>query len=219
MSTGKAEITAVFWDFGGVISSSPFDAFREYERERELPDDFLRSVNARNPDDNAWAKLERTDVDIPTFCRLFEAEAEAMGHKVPGEDVLALLSGSVRPEMVRAIEMLKTNYRMACLTNNVLKGEGPGMASNAEKAAQVAYVMTMFDAVIESSKVGVRKPEPKFYQMACEIMEVQPENVVFLDDLGVNLKPARAMGMQTIKVTSADQALGELEAILGTALR
>jgi putative hydrolase of the HAD superfamily len=208
-------VKAVFWDFGGVVLSSPFDAFREYEGTRGLPQDFIRSVNAHNADDNAWAKLERNDVEIPAFCRLFEQESEALGHAIPGEDVLELLSGSVRPEMVRAIEGLKPKYKLACLTNNVLKGEGPGMASNPEKAKQVAYIMTLFDAVVESSKVGVRKPEPRFYEIACEMVDVEPTSVVFLDDLGVNLKPARTMGMRTIKVTSAEQALSDLEQVLG----
>ena len=215
----SGQVRAVFWDFGGVISSSPFDAFKEYEAARGLPENFIRTVNSHNPDDNAWAKLERTDVDVPTFCRLFEEESTALGHTVPGEDVLALLSGTVRPEMVRALECLKPHFKLACLTNNVLKGEGPGMASNAGKAAQISKIMTLFDAIVESSKVGVRKPEPRFYEMACEAVEVAPTEVVFLDDLGINLKPARAMGMRTIKVTSASQALDDLESAVGMSLR
>ena len=213
-------ITAVFWDFGGVVTSSPFDAFRTYEMQRGLPQDFIRSVNARNPDDNAWATLERSDVDKATFSRLFLEESTALGHPVPGEDVLALLSGTVRPEMVEALEQLKEGgFKLACLTNNVLTGEGPGMASDAERAGEIARVMTLFDVIVESSKVGVRKPEPRFYEMACEMTGVDPSQVVFLDDLGINLKPARAMGMQTIKVLSPEQALSELEAVIGRRLR
>lgn len=212
-------VRAIFWDFGGVVTSSPFEAFREYEAERGLPADFIRAVNSRNPDSNAWARLERSDVDIPTFCRLFEKEAEELGHSVPGEDVLARLSGTVRPEMARALERLQGRYKLACLTNNVLRGTGPGMASSSERARQIAQVMTVFDAIVESSKVGVRKPELKFYEMACEMMEVEAKEVIFLDDLGVNLKPAKAMGMRTIKVFSADQALADLEGILGCSLR
>ncbi|MEM7254925.1 MAG: HAD-IA family hydrolase [Pseudomonadota bacterium] len=212
-------IRAVFWDFGGVILTSPFDSFRRYERERGLPEDFLRSVNARNPDANAWAKLERSDVDLETFCRLFEQESEALGHAVPGEDVLELLSGDVREDMVDALERLKGDYVLACLTNNVRKGEGPGMASNPTRAKRISEVMTLFDHVVESSKVGVRKPEPRFYEMACDMAGVHANEVVFLDDLGVNLKPARAMGMQTIKVLGPEQALGDLEGVLGISLR
>lgn len=212
-------ITAVFWDFGGVVTSSPFEAFRTYEEQRGLPRDFIRSVNSRNPDDNAWAKLERNDVDKVTFSRLFHEESSALGHPVPGEDVLGLLSGTVRPEMVQALKRLKSaGLKLACLTNNVLTGEGPGMAADAGRAREIAQVMTLFDAIVESSKVGVRKPEPRFYQIACDLVGVAPTEVVFLDDLGINLKPARAMGMQTIKVIAPDQALSELEAVTGHAL-
>ncbi|MCH9671827.1 MAG: HAD-IA family hydrolase [Gammaproteobacteria bacterium] len=207
-------IKAIFWDFGGVILTSPFDAFRRYEEQRGLPADFLRSVNARNPDSNAWAQFERNDVSAEEFCRLFEQESAVLGHAVPGEDVLALLSGDVREEMVDALVKLKPQYALACLTNNVRKGDGPGMASTAERANRIAEVMTLFDHIVESSKVGVRKPEPKFYEMACEMAGVSAAQVVFLDDLGVNLKPARAMGMQTIKVLGPQQALRDLGQIL-----
>ena len=219
MRPDPAAIRAVFWDFGGVVLTSPFDAFRAYEAVNGLPRDFIRGVNARNPDANAWAKLERSEVDIETFCRLFEAEAVALGHRVPGEDVLAMLSGEVRPEMELALQRLKPNYKLACLTNNVAKGSGPGMAATAEKAARIEAIMALFDAVVESSKVGVRKPEPLFYETAYEMVAVAPHEVVFLDDLGINLKPARAMGMHTIKVEDPADALAELEAVLDYPLR
>ena len=213
------DIAAVFWDFGGVVLSSPFDAFNRYEAEAGLPKDFIRTLNSRDPDANAWSQLERSAVDIDTFCTLFEAEARALGHELDARQVLARLSGDVRPEMVTALKRIKPHYPMACLTNNVRTGEGPGMARSAEKQRQIAEIMTLFDEVIESSKVGVRKPEPDFYRIACEIMDVPAERVVFLDDLGINLKPARAMGMRTIKVTGPDQALAELEALLDLPLR
>lgn len=208
-------IRAVFWDFGGVILTSPFEAFNRYEEQRGLPKDFIRSVNARNPHTNAWAKLERSEVDPAGFARLFEEESAELGHRVSGYDVLALLSGDVRPEMVAALKKVKTRYKIACLTNNAKVGEGPGMTRSPERAAQVAEIMTLFDAVIESSKVGIRKPEPRFYEIVCETLEVRPTEAVFLDDLGINLKPAAAMGMRTIKVTSPEQALRDLEAVLG----
>ena len=214
MKPDPAAIRAVFWDFGGVVLTSPFDAFRAYEAANGLPPDFIRGVNARDPDSNAWAKLERGEVDVDAFCRLFEAEAAALGHRLPGEHVLAMLSGEVRPEMELALKRLKPAYKLACLTNNVAKGSGPAMAATAEKAARIEAIMALFDAVVESSKVGVRKPEPQFYQMACEMVGVMPSEVVFLDDLGINLKPARAMGMHTIKVADPAEALAELETAL-----
>ncbi|MBM3491970.1 MAG: HAD-IA family hydrolase [Alphaproteobacteria bacterium] len=212
-------IRAILWDFGGVFTSSPFEAFARYEREQGLPADFIRRVNARNPDDNAWAKLERSEVDLDTFCRLFEAETQAHGHRVPGRDVLALLAGDVRPQMVAAQRRIRGRFHTACLTNNVRHGSGPAMADNPRRAAEVAEVMALFDHVLESSKIGARKPEPRVYRIALEHLRSAPEETVFLDDLGINLKPARALGLHTIKVSSAEQALRELEPLLGIALR
>ena len=141
----------------------------------------------------------------------FAAESEALGHRVPGGDVLALLSGSVRPEMVRALDrVIEAGYRTACLTNNV-----GGEHISSERGELIASIMDRFDQVVESSKVGCRKPEPRFYEMACELLDVAPHQCVFLDDLGINLKPAAAMGMRTIKVLAADQAIADLTAILG----
>jgi len=217
--TSQSPIRAVLWDFGGVILTSPFEAFNRYEAERGLPRDFIRGVNAVNPHDNAWAKLERSEVDANGFAGLFEEESAARGHRISGHDVLALLSGDVRPEMVAALRAVKTRYKIACLTNNAKVGHGPGMGRKPETVAQIAEIMTLFDAVVESSKVGVRKPEPRFYEIACEMLSIRPTEAVFLDDLGINLKPARAMGMRTVKVTTPAEALAELETILGHSVR
>lgn len=204
-------IKAVFWDFGGVILSSPFDAFNEYEQAKGLPTDFIRSVNATNPDANAWAQIERRELAPAAFDGLFADESEALGHRVPGSHVLAMLSGSVRPEMVTALDrVIEAGYVTACLTNNV---------SSDHARPEVDDVMARFHHVVESSKVGCRKPEPRFYELACEAAEVTPHECVFLDDLGINLKPARAMGMTTIKVLGADQAIDDLGAALGIGLR
>lgn len=206
---------AVFWDFGGVILSSPFDAFLQYEAQKGLPEGFLRSVNATNPDANAWALLERNEVSPRDFNELFLAESTALGHPVPGADVLQLLAGEIRPAMVQALDTVKAaGYAMACLTNNVVGGDG----ATPERRQAVAAVMARFDAVIESSKVGCRKPETRFYEIACETLQVSPHECVFLDDLGVNLKPAAAMGMHTIKVINPDDALAALSAALQLSL-
>ena len=191
--------------------SSPFDAFLQYEAQKGLPEGFLRSVNATNPDANAWALLERNEVPPRDFDALFLAESTALGHPVPGADVLKLLAGEIRPAMVQALDTVKAaGYAMACLTNNVVGGDG----ATPERRAAVAAVMARFDAVIESSKVGCRKPETRFYEIACETLQVSPHECVFLDDLGVNLKPAAAMGMHTIKVINPDDALAALSAAL-----
>ena len=206
---------AVLWDFGGVILSSPFDAFRRYEAEHGLPIDFIRGVNTTNPHSNAWALLERDEITADQFDVLFADESSALGHRVPGADVLSLLAGDIRPGMVAMLDRVKkAGYKVACLTNNVLGGDGERTADDARSVA-VAAIMNRFDVIVESSKVGVRKPEPRFYEIACEMLGVRPDECVFLDDLGINLKPAAAMGMITIKVTSASQAIADLGAALG----
>jgi putative hydrolase of the HAD superfamily len=210
---------AVLWDFGGVILSSPFEAFRHYEREAGLPEDFIRSLNARNPDANAWAKMERSEVSLDEFVALFESEAHAQGHKLDGWRVLQAISGDIRPQMVEALRRCRAAFKVACITNNMKAGEGPGMARSAEKAAAVAEIMTLFEHVVESSKLGFRKPDPRIYRHACDLLGVAPQRCVYLDDLGVNLKPARAMGMRTIKVGDPDVAIAELEAMVGIPLR
>lgn len=207
-------IEAVLWDFGGVVTSSPFDAFRRLEQERGLPADFIRRVNSTNPHTNAWARMERGEIGTAEFDQQFREESTALGHPVGGAEVLQLLSGEVRPRMVSAIRHLRSRYRVACLTNNMAAGHGPGMAASADRAKAVAEVMELFHLVVESSKTGLRKPEPAFYLHACEQLGIQPAQAVFLDDLGINLKPAAAMGMRTIKVTDPDQALDELGQLL-----
>jgi putative hydrolase of the HAD superfamily len=212
-------LRAVLFDFGGVVLSSPFEAFNHYEDHSGLPRDFIRRVNSENPDSNAWAKLERSELSPTEFDEVFARESEALGHRVPGADILSLLHGDIRPEMVRAIDVVKDNgYLTACLTNNVLSTPDDRSALDDAKRKEIAAILERFDALIESSKVGVRKPEPRFYEIACATLAVEPTECVFLDDLGINLKPAAAMGMKTIKVTSAAQALGELSQILSLAL-
>ncbi|MEY3290631.1 MAG: hypothetical protein RLY19_722 [Actinomycetota bacterium] len=209
------EIRAVLWDFGGVILSSPFEAFNHYETARGLPLDHIRRVNATNPDANAWALLERNDVTPAQFDDLFAAESAALGHRVPGADVLALLSGEVRPQMVAALDVvIAAGYRTACLTNNVVSTS----SDPSPRHLEVAAIMARFDHVVESSKVGCRKPEPRFYEIACELVGVGPDECIFLDDLGINLKPAAAMGMRTIKVGDPAIALNELSGHLGVTL-
>jgi putative hydrolase of the HAD superfamily len=212
-------IEAVLWDFGGVVTTSPFEAFRRYEQARGLPLDFIRSVNATNIHSNAWARMERGEIGPAEFDTLFRDESTALGHTVDGRDVLPLLSGDVRPKVVAAIRQIRTRYRVACLTNNMSAGHGPAMAQTPERASAIAEVMELFEVVVESSKTGLRKPEPAFYLKACELLGIQPVNAVFLDDLGVNLKPAAALGMRTIKVGDADAALAELGEIIGMNLQ
>lgn len=208
-------VEAVVWDFGGVFTTSPFDAFNRYERERGLPVDVIRRINSINPDTNAWARLERSELAPAEFDAVFLSEAREFGLSIPGRDVLALLSGDLRPRVVAAFKACKAKFKVGCITNNAPTGKGAGMSSSSDKASQIADVFSLFDHVIESSKAGVRKPDPRIYRMMCEALEVRPEACVYLDDLGINLKPAREMGMTTIKVTSEDQLLADLSKAVG----
>ena len=207
---------AVIWDFGGVLTSSPFEAFARFEAERGLPADIIRRTNTANHLENAWAKFERAEVDIETFDRLFAAESLALGAEVRGRDVLPLLAGDLRPEMVEALRRIRSKFKTGCITNN-LPANAIGSAGG--RTLYIAEVMALFDHVIESAKIGLRKPDPKIYRMMADALAVDPKRCIYLDDLGVNLKPAREMGMTTIKVVSAKQALAELEAATGLALQ
>ena len=211
-------IKAVLWDFGGVLTTSPFVAFNRYEAEHGLPKDFIRQINAADPDSNAWARFERSEIGLDEFNTAFENESKARGHPIPGRDVVALLAGDVRPAMVEALKRCRERLTCVCITNNAKVGQGPGMTLDTHKSAAVAEIMTLFHDVIESSKVGVRKPDPEIYDIACRAAGVPPSEAVYLDDLGINLKPARAMGMTTIKVADPEVALLELEAAVGFAL-
>ncbi|MFP6754292.1 MAG: HAD-IA family hydrolase [Alphaproteobacteria bacterium] len=206
----RTPIRAVLWDFGGVFTTSPFEAFNRYEAQASLPQDFIRTLNSLNSASNAWAKLERGEISIPQFCRNFEIEARDAGQAVDGAAVLKCIHGELRQEMVTALRVISKRYKTACLTNNFGSTDDTSIDSDAIKE-----VMKLFDVVIESSMLGFRKPEIKFYEHACELLVITPKEAVFLDDLGVNLKPARAMGMHTIKVVSPTQALNDLQDCLG----
>ena len=209
-------IEAVIWDFGGVLTTSPFEAFARYETERGLPVDIIRRTNAANHLENAWAKFERAEVDIDAFDELFAVESRALGAEVRGKDVLPLLSGDLRPEMVEALKRVKAKFKTGCITNNL---PANSIGSVAGRSLYIAEVMSLFDHIIESAKIGLRKPDPRIYKMMTDALAVDPKHCVYLDDLGVNLKPAREMGMTTIKVVSTSQAINELEATTGLSLR
>lgn len=208
-------VEAVIWDFGGVFTSSPFEAFNRYEAEKGLPRDLIRKINATDPDTNAWALFERNEVDAKGFDDLFLKESTALGHPVPGRDVLPLLSGVVRPRMVEALKTCKQHFKVGCITNNMVTHHSPGADAPQRAAGAMGQIMPLFDHIIESSKAGVRKPDPKIYLMMCEALSVKPDACVYLDDLGINCKPAAALGMRAIKVVDVDQTLAELSAATG----
>ncbi len=209
-------IEAVIWDLGGVFTASPFEAFARYERERGIPVGVIRKINSTNHENNAWARFERSELDIEGFDQSFAAEAMTMGHHIPGRDILPLLAGEFRPEMIQALRLIKSRFKTGCITNNMPANAEGGVAP--ERSIYTREIMDLFDVVIESSRVGLRKPDPRIYLMICEKLAVRPDACVYLDDLGGNLKPARAMGMITIKVVSGPQAIAELESATGMKL-
>ena len=208
-------VEAVIWDFGGVFTSSPFEAFNRLEAAIGAPKDHIRRVNATNHHENAWALFERNEIDTARFDELFLEESTALGFPIRGADVLPKLSGELRPRMVAALKACKQHYKVGCITNNVVSMHSPGQNEIQRAAGAMGQVMPLFDAIIESSKAGVRKPDPKIYQMMCELLAVAPANCVYLDDLGINCKPSAALGMTAIKVVDVDQTLADLAVATG----
>ncbi len=205
---GKLE--AILWDFGGVFTTSPFENFNVLEERCGAPRDFIRTLNSVNPTTNAWAQFESNQVSLEEFDELFAIESKLAGHEIRGKEVISMLSGDLRPKMVELLKLCKEQYKVACITNNVKAGRGPGMSSDDDKASKVSKVMVLFDDVIESSVEGIRKPDPEIYKLACQRISVEPEKCLFIDDLGINLKPAKELGMKTIKVLSEAQALKDI---------
>ena len=205
---GKLE--AILWDFGGVFTTSPFENFNLLEERCGAPRDFIRTLNSVNPTSNAWAQFESNQVDLEEFDELFAIESKLAGHEIRGKEVIRMLSGDLRPKMVDLLKLCKEQYKVACITNNVKAGRGPGMSSDDDKASRVSAVMELFDCVVESSVEGIRKPNPEIYKLACQRISVEPEKCLFIDDLGINLKPAKELGMKTIKVLSEAQALRDI---------
>jgi len=202
---------AVILDLGGVVLDSPLHTIAAYERERGLPAGAVnRLVVAAGPE-GAWSRLERGELDVAAFVPLFDAECAAAGHALCTRTLMERISEAARPRprMLEAIGRIRAaGLRASALTNNWVGDEG----------ADRSWLHELFDAVVESSAVGLRKPDPRIYALALERLGVAPAEVVFLDDIGRNLKPARALGMHTIKVEHPDAALDELAALLGLAL-
>ena len=199
---------AIIWDFGGVITSSPFEAFNNFEEANGLPKDIIRTINSENPDMNAWAQFESNSITIDEFNDLFLKEAKAKGFDIKGRDIIKLLKGSIRENMVSFLRELKSDFKLGCITNNVK----PSSEENTDNETKEA--MSIFDHVIESSIVGIRKPNPEIYMMSCDALNVSPDQCIYLDDLGINLKPARELGMTTIKVIQPEDAIQEVRNLL-----
>jgi putative hydrolase of the HAD superfamily len=201
---------AVVFDLGGVVFASPIDAFRAYEREHGLPDRFLSEVVLADPDEGAWSRLERGELNVAEFCRAFETECAAAGRRIDAAALMTSISTGFEPraEMIDALRAIRAHgLATAALTNNWVAGGGD------ERTLDI--LRDLFDVVVESAVEGMRKPDPRIYELVCQRLGAHPATVVFLDDLGANLKPARTLGMTTIKVGDPHQALADLESTLG----
>ena len=206
-------VTAVVFDLGGVLTESPMTAFAAYEEEAGLPAGLIRQLNSTDPDTNAWARFERNELDVTGFSAAFEAEAAAAGHRVEAARVLDALRGELRPSMVAAVRRLRqAGLPLALLSNNV---------APMERTGALGELLGLFDAIVESSVEGVRKPEPEIYRRALTRLSeavgrrIEAADCAYLDDLGINLKPARELGFATIKVVDPAVALTELAELIG----
>jgi putative hydrolase of the HAD superfamily len=206
-------VSAVIFDLGGVLTESPIRSFTAYEREAGLPDGLIVALNSTDPHTNAWARFERNELDVAGFSAAFEAEALAAGHRVEASRVLEALRGELRPAMVAAVRRLrKAGLPLGLLSNNV---------APMERTGPLGELLGLFDAIVESSVEGVRKPEPEIYDRALTRLSdavgrrIEAADCAYLDDLGINLKPARALGFSTIKVAEPGPALAELSSLVG----
>jgi epoxide hydrolase-like predicted phosphatase len=203
---------AVIFDLGGVVLPSPIETFRAYEAREGLPHRFLSEVVLSGGEQGAWSRLERGELDGAGFVVAFGAECEAAGGRVDVAGLLAEIAAGAGPHpvMIEALRRIRAGgLRTAALTNNWALDDG---ASMGERHPEMA---AHFDVIVESAVEGIRKPDPRIYELVCTRLQVRPHEAVFLDDLGVNLKPARSLGMVTIKVGTPDAALAELADVLG----
>jgi putative hydrolase of the HAD superfamily len=204
---------AVIFDLGGVVLDSPLHAIARFERAHGIPDGFVNRVVARTGPEGAWGQLERGLLDIAAFVPAFEAECAQAGQPLDARAMMEQIgaASAPRPLMLGAIRRIRDRGLLAAaLTNNWVGGS---------QDEGTSALRGHFDAFFESALLGLQKPDPRIYQHACRELRIEPAEAVFLDDIGRNLKAARALGMTTIRVVDADSALAELEGVLGFELR
>jgi putative hydrolase of the HAD superfamily len=202
------ELEAVVFDLGGVVMGSPLQAIDRYERDHGIPSGAVNRVVVESGEGGAWSRLERGELTLEAFLAPFEADGRACGVELSGGALMAYIAeaGVPRPQMLEAIRRIRARgLRTAALTNNWVR----------EGAREGHRLREHFDVFVESAVVGLRKPDPRIYELVCRELGVAPSRAAFLDDIGRNLKTARALGMTTIKVDDPDAALRELGAVLG----
>ena len=204
-----SRLAAVVFDIGGVVQDSPLHAIARYERDHGLPANAINRAVVASGDTGAWSRLERGELTVEAWCAPFESDCRAHGVVIDSRRLMTYIAeaGRARPAMLRAIGRLRDRgLRVAALTNNWAREVEP---------EQPHPLFGHFDVVVESRAVGMRKPDPRIYQLTCDRLGVAPAQTAFLDDIGINLKSARALGMHTIKVDDPDQALRELGGLVG----
>lgn len=203
---------AVIFDLGGVVLDSPLHAIAAYERELGIPPGFVNRVVVDTGPEGAWSRLERGELSRRAFETAFEAECRAAGFDLSAPTMMERIARcGPRPQMLKALRTLRfAGLALAALTNN--------WAHEGEGGPETDALRDLFDVFVESSKLGLRKPDPRIYRHVCEALAVAPREAVFLDDIGRNLKAARELGMTTIKVDAPDPALAELGRQLDLAL-
>jgi putative hydrolase of the HAD superfamily len=200
-------IAGVLFDIGGVVTDSPLHAIARYEAEHGMAPNAVNRAVVASGDAGAWARLERGEIALDDFYAGFESDCRACGLVVDARAVFSSIrsAGAPRPRMLEAIRRLRAHrLRVGALTNNWRTGERDPRG-----------LRQHFDVFVESSVVGLRKPDPRVYEHACRELGVAPAEAAFLDDIGRNLKSARALGMTTIKVDDPDRALTALGALVG----
>ncbi|MBS3757821.1 MAG: HAD family phosphatase [Desulfobacterales bacterium] len=203
-------IKAIIFDLGGVILDSPFEIFAAFEKQHGLSENFLNRVIVESGRQGAWARLERGELTLEDFFDAFDEEIRHAGANISSRDLMSAVNdfANLRPEMIHRVRRLReAGYRVGALTNN-------WFLANGSTSTGMDRLRAEFDVFVESSRAGVAKPDPKIYEMVLDELGVNAEEAVFLDDIGRNLKPAREMGMTTIKVTSVENALTEMDRVL-----
>ena len=212
---------AVIFDLGGVVLGSPLHAIAAFEQRHSIPNNTINRWVARSAPDGAWHRLERGELSMGSeFYRDFDQELEALGHSVSSEEMMARVSeiSKPRPEMLKAIKRLRAaNFTVAALTNN-WSAEDTAREVDESNGYRRSDLKQCFDLFFESAVLGMRKPDPRIYHHTCEQLGVTFQEAIFLDDIGTNLKAARALGMHTIKVDDPRTAIAEIEQLLGLSL-
>ena len=206
----KKLIKIVLWDFGGVLTESPIQNFYKYEKQNNLPLGTIIKINSQNKYENAWARLEKNKISIKEFSLLFSREAKELGvdHSFDINKIIKCLDVNLNTKMVNTFFKVKEKIECACLTNNIQGNENFNINETFNNFKK------NFSYIFESSKLGVRKPEEKIYKYVIDKLNIAPENVLFIDDLGINLKPARMLGIHTYKVVSEKKTEEFLERLL-----